>query len=171
MAWEWGCYSKVLMSVPYTPTPPSPPSTSQSGLPRARHPSVCCHCHRSHQSWVVWARPPQSLGSMQHGNISPLANGLHQPSPVWSTPEKVTMNSSMSEYTSFTANMSEIQNTHKHKYTYHSHSSNSQCTVVQWENPLAVQYPSATLSHLHTTGVLICSSKARIVCSVGLMVC
>jgi len=85
---------------------------------------------------------------MQHGHSSPLAKELHEAALVWSTPGKVTMNISMSEYTSFRANKSEYTQTQIHLLF-------SQCTVVQWENPLAVQYPSATLSHLHTTGVLI----------------
>ena len=90
---------------------------------------------------------------MQHGYASPLGKELHEACLVWSTPGKVTMNSSMSEYTSFTASMSEYTQTQINTLTIHT--VQTQCTVVQWENPLAVQYPSATLSHLHTTEVLI----------------
>jgi len=68
---------------------------------------------------------------------------------------EVTMDSSMSEYTSFTANMSQYT---KNEYTYYSHSSNSQCTVVQWENPLAVQYhqllfPTYTLQEFNMSSI------------------
>ena len=91
---------------------------------------------------------------MQHGYFSPLAKELHEASLVWSTPGR-SDNEEQHVRIHLIYNKHVRIHTNTNKYTYYSHGSNSQCTVVQWENPLAVQYPSATLSHLHTTGVLI----------------
>jgi len=62
------------------------------------------------------------------------------------------MNSSMSEYTSFTASMSEYTRTQTSTLTTHTVQTQYSSTMGK---PTSSTIPSATLSHLHTTGVLI----------------